>query len=73
MGLTKDYSLAILFSGFLIFWWFLNLLVVPEKFMIFSFRLIDSVVFFNINLCYLLTPFLWMLVQWTTEMHLFHI
>ena len=29
MGLTKDYSLAIV-TGSLIFWWFLNLLVVPE-------------------------------------------
>ena len=29
MGLTKDYSL--LFSGSLIFWWFLNFLVVPAQ------------------------------------------
>ena len=44
MGLTKDYSLAIIR--------FLNLLVVPQnkrKFRVFSFRPIDSVVFFNIK------------------------
>ena len=56
-----------------------NLLVVPEnkrKIIVFSFRPIDSVVFLNIKyvlFLYLLIPFLWMLVQWTTEMHLFHI
>ena len=72
MGLTKDYSSAIVLG-------FLNLLVVPEnkrKFRVFSFRPIDSVVFLNIKyvlFLYLLTPFLWMLVQWTTQMHLFHI
>ena len=65
MGLTKDYSLAIVLG-------FLNLLVVPEnkrKFIVFSFRPIDSVVFLNIKyvlFLYLLTPFLWMLVQWTS-------
>ena len=57
----------------------LQLLVVPEnkrQFIVFSFRPIDSVVFLNIKyvlFIYLLTHFLWMLVQWTTEMHLFHI
>ena len=79
MGLPKDYSLAIVLG-------FLNPLVVPykalggsweqEKFIVCSFRPIDSVVFLNIKyvlFLYLLTPFLWMLVQWTTEMHLFHI
>ena len=72
MSLTKDYSLAIVLG-------FLNLLVVPEnkrKFIVFSFRPIDSVVFLNIKyvlFLYLLTPILWMLVQWTTEMHVFHI
>ena len=56
MGLTKDYSLAIVLG-------FLNLLVVPEnkrKFIVFSFGPIDSVVFFNIKyvlFLYLLTPF----------------
>ena len=81
MGLAKDYSLAIVLGlmGSLILWWFLKLLVVPEnkrKFIVFSFRPIDSVVFLNIKyvlFLYSLTPFLWMLVQWTTEMHLFHI
>ena len=50
MGLTKDYSLAIVL-------WFLNLLVVPEnkrKFIVFSFRPIDSVVFLNIIIISLL-------------------
>ena len=63
MGLTKDYySLAIVLG-------FLNLLVVPEnkrKFIVFSFRPIDSVVFLNVKyvlFLYLLTPFIWMLVQ----------
>ena len=55
-----------------------KLLVVPEnksKFIVFSFRPIDPVVFWTLNMYYkyLLTPFLWMLVQWTNEMHLFHI
>ena len=72
MGLTKDYSLAFVLG-------FLKLLVFPEKkrkSIVFSFRPIDSVVFFNIKyvlFLYSLTPILWMLVQWTTEMHLFHI
>ena len=72
MGLTKDYSLCIVLG-------LLNLLVVPEnkrKFIVFSFRPVDSVVFLNIKyvlFLYLLTPFLWILVQWTTELHLFHI
>ena len=72
MSLAKDYSLAIVLG-------FLKLLVVPEnkrKVVVFSFRPIDSVVFFNITFVlflYLLTPFIGMLVQWTTEMHLFHI
>ena len=70
-------SRAVLFSGSLITWWFLNLLVVPEKkkkVIVFSFRPIDSVVFLNIKLFhYLLTPFSWMLVQWTTEMPLFRV
>ena len=54
MGLTKDYSLAIVL-------WFFNLLVVPEnkrKFIFFSFRPIESVVFLNIKhvlFLYLLT------------------
>ena len=44
MGLTKDYSLAIVL-------WFCNLLVVPEnkrKFIVFSFRPVESVVFLTI-------------------------
>ena len=59
------YSLAIVLG-------FLNFLVVPEnkrKFMVFSFWPIDSVVYLNIKyvlFLYLLTPFLSMLVQWTT-------
>ena len=43
MGVTKNYSLAIVLG-------FLNLLVVPEnkrKIIVFSFRPIDSVVFFE--------------------------
>ena len=71
MGLTKDYSLAIVLG-------FFNLLVVENKrkFIVFSFRPIESVVFLNIKyvlFLYLLTTFLWMLLRWTTEMHLFHI
>ena len=72
MGPTKDHSLAIVL-------WFLNFWVVPEnkiKFIVFSFRPIDSVVFLKLTdffkSHYLLTPFLWMLVQWTTQMYLFH-
>ena len=57
MGLTKDYSLAIVLG-------LLNLLVVPEnkrKFIVFLSDLLDSVVFLNIKyvlFLYLLTPFL---------------
>ena len=49
MCLTKDYSLAIIYQ-------FLNLLVVPEnniKFIVCSFRPIDSIVFFYL----LIDPF----------------
>ena len=72
MSLTKDYILAIVP-------WILKLLVVPEnkrKCMVFSFRPIDSIVFLklkHVSFHYLLTLFLWLLVQWTTEMYLFHI
>ena len=61
MGLTKDYySLAIVLG-------FLNLLVVPEtdkrKFIVFSFRPIDSVVFLKIKYVLFLYLLIWMLVQ----------
>ena len=63
-----------LWMSTLIFWWFLKLLVVPEnkrKFIVFSFRPVDSIVFLKLKyvLHYLLTTFLWMLVQWNREMH----
>ena len=51
MGLTKDYSLAIIPMP-LILWWFLNLLVVPENkrtSTVFSFRPIDSIVFLKLE------------------------
>ena len=50
MGLTKDYSLAIVLG-------FLNLLVVPEnkRKIVFSFRPIDSVVFLPLNMYYFIT------------------
>ena len=67
VGLAKDYSLAIVLG-------FLNPLVVPEnkrKFIVFSFRPIDIT---NLLFLYfILTHILCMLVQWTTDMHLFHI
>ena len=54
-GLTRDYSLGIVPR-------FLNLLVVPEnkrKFIVFSFRPIDSIVFWNLRcmISLLIDPF----------------
>ena len=54
-------------------------MVVPEnkrKFIVFSFRPVDSIVFLKLRYVLfhsLLTTFLWMSVQWTSDMHLLHI
>ena len=51
MDLTKDYNLAIVPR-------FLNLLVVPEKkktLLVFSFRPIGSIVFWNLKMYYFIT------------------
>ena len=55
MSLTKGYSLHVhvaIVPGSLILWWFLILLVFPEnkrKFIVFSFRPVDSIVFFKLK------------------------